>query len=134
MIDRSQKVWLARDRYGIKPLYYTLTDEGTFLFGSEIKSILEYLPERPAVDLAALNEYFSFQNIFSDCTLFSGITLLPPGHYLELDLSNVALNPDLIGRKISKTRYWDFDFGQETDVPINTSLKTNSIRPIDTSC
>ena len=117
--SRNHKVWLARDRYGIKPLYYTLTDEGTFLFGSEIKSILEYLPAGPDVDLAALNEYFSFQNIFSDRTLFSGIKLLPPGHSLELDLSNVDLNPDCIGRKISKTKYWDFDFGQETNVPAN---------------
>ena len=124
--NRNQKVWLARDRYGIKPLYYTLTNEGTFLFGSEIKSILEYLPESPDVDLAALNEYFSFQNIFSDRTLFSGIKLLPPGHYLELDLSNVGnndrgslQNTNLIGQKISKTKYWDFDFGQKTDVPTN---------------
>ena len=117
--SRNQKIWLARDRYGIKPLYYTLTNEGTFLFGSEIKSILEYLPETPDVDLAALNEYFSFQNIFSDRTLFSGIRLLPPGHYLELDLSHVPSNPNLIGRKISKTKYWDFDFGQEMNVPEN---------------
>ncbi len=117
---RNQKIWLARDRYGIKPLYYTLTDKGTFLFGSEIKSILEYLPETPDVDLAALNEYFSFQNIFSDRTLFSGIKLLPPGHCLELDLSHVALNPDAaIGEKISRTKYWDFDFGQEMNVPAN---------------
>ena len=106
--SRNQKVWLARDRYGIKPLYYTLTNEGTFLFGSEIKSILEYLPERPDVDLAALNEYFSFQNIFSDRTLFSGIKLLPPGHCLELDLPR---------GEIAKTKYWDFDFRQETNVP-----------------
>ena len=105
---RNQKIWIARDRYGIKPLYYTLTNEGTFLFGSEIKSILEYLPERPDVDLAALNEYFSFQNIFSDRTLFSGIKLLPPGHCLELDLSR---------GEIAKTKYWDFDFRQETNVP-----------------
>ncbi len=106
--SRNQKVWLARDRYGIKPLYYTLINEDTFLFGSEIKSILEYPPERPNVDLAALNEYFSFQNIFSDRTLFSGIKLLPPGHCLELDLSR---------GEITKTKYWDFDFGQEIDVP-----------------
>ena len=106
--SRNQKVWLARDRYGIKPLYYTLTNEGTFLFGSEIKSILEYLPERPDVDLAALNEYFSFQNIFSDRTLFSGIKLLPPGHCLELDVPR---------GEIAKTKYWDFDFRQETNVP-----------------
>ena len=106
--SRNQKVWLARDRYGIKPLYYTLTNEGTFLFGSEIKSILEYLPEAPDVDLAALNEYFSFQNIFSDRTLFSGIKLLPPGHCLELDL---------LRGEIAQTKYWDFDFKQETNVP-----------------
>ena len=106
--SRNQKVWLARDRYGIKPLYYTLTNEGTFLFGSEIKSILEYLPETPDVDLAALNEYFSFQNIFSDRTLFSGIKLLPPGHCLELDVPR---------GEIAKTKYWDFDFRQETNVP-----------------
>ena len=124
--SRNQKVWLARDRYGIKPLYYTLTNEGTFLFGSEIKSILEYLPERPDVDLAALNEYFSFQNIFSDRTLFSRIKLLPPGHCLELDLSNAGnndrgslQNTNLIGQKISKTKYWDFNFRQETNVPEN---------------
>ena len=122
----NQKVWLARDRFGIKPLYYTLTNEGTFLFGSEIKSILEYLSERPDVDLAALNEYFSFQNIFSDRTLFSRIKLLPPGHCLELDLSNAGnndcgslQNTNLIGQKISKTKYWDFNFGQETNVPEN---------------
>ena len=108
--SRNQKVWLARDRYGIKPLYYTLTNEGTFLFGSEIKSILGYLPETPNVDLAALNEYFSFQNIFTDRTLFSGIKLLPPGHCLELDLSC---------GEIAKTKYWDFDFGQETGVAEN---------------
>ena len=117
--SRNQKIWIARDRYGIKPLYYTLTDEGTFLFGSEIKSILEYLPETPDVDLAALNEYFSFQNIFSDRTLFSGIKLLPPGYYLELDLSDVALNPDSIGGQISETKYWDFGFGGEINIPID---------------
>lgn len=116
--SRNQKVWIARDRYGIKPLYYTLTNEGTFLFGSEIKSILEYLSEAQDIDLAALNEYFSFQNIFSDRTLFSGIKLLPPGHYLELDLSPIALNPNAaIERKISKTKYWDFDFGREINIP-----------------
>jgi len=53
--NRNKKVWLARDRYGIKPLYYTLTDDDTFVFGSEIKSILQYLPETPEIDLAALN-------------------------------------------------------------------------------
>ncbi len=111
--NRNKKVWLARDRYGIKPLYYTLTDDGTFVFGSEIKSILQYLPETPEIDLAALNEYFSFQNIFSDRTFFEGIRLLPAGHSMQIDLSK-GETPT----RVTPTKYWDFDFGQEINAPV----------------
>ncbi|MBN1797184.1 MAG: asparagine synthase (glutamine-hydrolyzing) [Spirochaetales bacterium] len=105
LYDNNKKaLWLARDRYGIKPLYYTQTAEGEFVFGSEIKSILQYLPAPPQVDLAALNEYFSFQNTFSYRTLFEGIRLLEPGHFMEIDLST---------RKIKNTQYWDFNFHEE---------------------
>jgi len=121
--NHKKKIWLARDRYGIKPLYYTLTHDHTFLFASEIKSILQYLPEPPSVDLAALNEYFSFQNIFSDCTLFSRLKLLPAGHYMEINLSNrdrgASLPPPALAQNISTTKYWDFDFGREINAPAN---------------
>jgi asparagine synthase (glutamine-hydrolysing) len=112
--DRKKKIWLARDRYGIKPLYYTVTHDGTLLFGSEIRSILRYLPATPEVDLAALNEYFSFQNIFSDRTLFADIKLLPPGHYIWVDLAH---NSKEVTRCVVPRRYWDFDFSQELDTP-----------------
>jgi asparagine synthase (glutamine-hydrolysing) len=105
--NRRKKVWLARDRYGIKPLYYTITPDGEFIFSSEIKSILEYMGSAPEVDLATLNEYFSFQNIFSDRTFFSGIKLLKPGYYMEIELED---------GNISRSKYWDFDFSHESDL------------------
>ena len=74
----GNRCFLGRDRYGVKPLYW-YHGTGAFVFASEIKAILTH----PAVprDLCypALNEYFSFQNILSDLTLFEGIRLLPPG-------------------------------------------------------
>ncbi|MHC4870704.1 MAG: asparagine synthase (glutamine-hydrolyzing) [Planctomycetota bacterium] len=96
----NNNLFIARDRYGIKPLYYYKTDE-IFVFASEVKSILSYLNDKPRVDLLALNEYFSFQNIFSDRTLFSNIKLLPQGSFIKINLSNNDFN-------ISK--YWDFSF------------------------
>ena len=76
---RRKELFLARDRYGIKPLYYTVQD-GVFLFGSEIKALLSHPDIGVSVSIPALNEYFSFQNIFSHLTLFEGIHLLPAAH------------------------------------------------------
>jgi asparagine synthase (glutamine-hydrolysing) len=101
---RRNVLHLVRDRYGIKPLYYMEAD-GVLLFASELKAILEYLPARPGVDLLALNEYFSFQNIFSDRTLLEGLRLLPAGHTLSVDLASGRLD---------RRRWWDFDFSAET--------------------
>lgn len=98
--DRSnKKLFLARDRYGVKPLYWMFKD-GLFVFGSEVKSILQHPQISAQVDPHALIEYFSFQNIFSNHTLFRDIQLLPPGHTLALDLSKKE-SPVL-------QQYWDF--------------------------
>ena len=105
--NRSGLLHLARDRYGVKPLYY-LKNRGTLLFGSEIKAILAYLDEPPAVDLLALNEYFSFQNTFSDRTLFEGVRLLPPGHVMTIALNNGAA---------TTRQYWDFNFTGDLNLP-----------------
>lgn len=97
----SRRIVLARDRYGVKPLYwYQLGD--LFLFGSEIKAILEHPAVRREVHAPALNEYFTFQNIFSDATLFEGVHLLMPGSLLTLDLEPSA-RPRI-------ATYWDFPF------------------------
>jgi asparagine synthase (glutamine-hydrolysing) len=71
-----QELFLARDRFGVKPLYYTLQGS-SLLFGSEVKAILAHPTYRTAMDKEALLEYFTFQNIFTDKTLFQGVRLLP---------------------------------------------------------
>src|SRR6056297_2032 len=102
--DKMQKkVTLARDRYGIKPLYY-YDDGKKLLFGSEIKSILQHPDYKPEVSSRALNEYFTFQNIFSDLTLFRGIKLLPAANILEFQLDK--------GLHFQE-QYWDFNFREE---------------------
>ncbi|MDH7500555.1 MAG: asparagine synthase (glutamine-hydrolyzing) [candidate division NC10 bacterium] len=102
--DRSrQELFLARDRYGMKPLYYTLQGHA-FLFGSEIKAILAHPAYQVTMDLEALLEYFTFQNFFTDKTLFAGVKLLPAGSFLR-----VALGAQEISRP---QRYWDYDFAE----------------------
>ena len=104
---KERKLLLARDRYGIKPLYYML--QGNVLsFGSEQKAILADKRIQRSVDKKALLEYFTFQNIFTDRTLLDDIKLLPAGCYLEIDLNQQ--DP-----KLRKTRYWDYDFREPTE-------------------
>lgn len=101
--DKQQRqLFLARDRYGIKPLYYTFQGS-TFLFGSEQKAILAHPSTRKEIDLEALLEYFTFQNIFTDKTLLKGIKLLPAGCYGIVKPGQEA---------ITVTRYWDFNFAE----------------------
>ena len=100
-----QELFLARDRYGIKPLYYT-TLGNTFLFASEQKSIITHPAVKREIDLEALLEYFTFQNIFTDKTFFKRIKILPSGCYTRLPLGflqNAA-------SELSMKRYWDFNF------------------------
>ena len=102
VLDRARRqVVLARDRYGVKPLYYAFR-AASLLFASEIKALLRHprLPA-PSVDQDALLEYFTFQNFLGDRTLFAGFRLLPAGCTLTgLDVPAAA----------SIRRYWDFRF------------------------
>ena len=102
--DRERtEMFLARDRYGIKPLYWTRAGD-TLLFGSEIKSFLAHGAYRPDMDREALLEYFTFQNFLGDRTLFAGVHLLPPGTFMRL-----RAHPDT---PIQPTVYWDFRFSE----------------------
>src|SRR5690606_18740775 len=96
----ERALFLVRDRYGIKPLYYARWN-GAFLFGSEQKAILEHPAARKALDKKALLEYFTFQNIFTDRTLLENVKLLPPA-----SVARITLGGD--SPKIS--RYWDYRF------------------------
>lgn len=103
----KKKFYLCRDRYGIKPVYYHITKDKTFIYGSEIKSILEYKEYKTKIDKEALVEYFTFQNIFTNKTLHKNIQILEAGHYFEIDLSS---------KNSKKVQYWDFDFNNPETV------------------
>ena len=104
---QEQRLLLARDRYGIKPLYYSLTSD-YLLFGSEQKAMLAHPGAPRSIDKAALLEYFTFQNIFTDRTLLENIRLLPAGHYGWFDLR-------LPQAGLQLTQYWDFNFREPTE-------------------
>ena len=104
-----QELFIARDRYGIKPLYYTF-HESAFLFASEQKAILAYPEVQKTVDYEALLEYFTFQNIFTDKTFFKTIKILPAGHWAKLTLGHLTSALEL-------HQYWDFNF-QEPERPV----------------
>lgn len=100
---RHNRLILARDRYGAKPLYYSLKNN-LLCFSSEIKGLLEVDGVEAKLNDPALCEYFTFQNNFGDTTLFDGIKMMPPGHFMILQGSQVLLQ-----------KYWDFDFHEEED-------------------
>jgi asparagine synthase (glutamine-hydrolysing) len=107
---KEKKLLLARDRYGIKPLYYFQNDK-KLVFGSEQKAILEQPSFDRVINKKALLEYFSFQNIFTDQTLLEGIHLLQPGHYATIDLQRSP-------KSLNFTQYWDYHFS-EPDTPVD---------------
>jgi asparagine synthase (glutamine-hydrolysing) len=116
--DRMEKkLFLARDRYGIKPLYYS-TQSGVFLFGSEQKAITSHPDFRKKLNKPALLEYFTFQNIFTDQTLLEDIQLMPAGHYGILDHGSRILN---------RTIYWDYRFRE----PDRTSSREEYVEELD---
>ena len=95
---RRQRLVLARDRVGIRPLFYTWT-EGRLAFGSEVKALFA-LPEVPRrLDAAALASTFSYWSVLPPASVFEGVSVLPPGHRMSVegDLARVQ-------------RYWDWHF------------------------
>jgi asparagine synthase (glutamine-hydrolysing) len=95
---RHRRLLLARDRLGIKPLYYT-ERAGELVFGSEIKAILRHPAVTSALDLQALSDFVSLRYVPAPRTMFAGIKALPPGHLLTCDRGGTVLRP-----------YWSLSF------------------------
>jgi asparagine synthase (glutamine-hydrolysing) len=99
--DRKERtLLLARDRYGIKPLYYARQGQ-SFAFGSEQKVITAQPTFKRELNKKALLEYFTFQNIFTDQTLLEDVHLLPAGHFAKLRVAT---------GQWSQHQYWDYRF------------------------
>ena len=97
---RERSLFAARDRFGIKPFYY-FWDGESFVFASEIKSLLLHPGVRAAVDYDALDDYLDLQYCLGDKTLFAGVKRLEPGHALRLQDGRLRV-----------WRYWDMVFGE----------------------
>jgi asparagine synthase (glutamine-hydrolysing) len=92
---RAKCLFVARDRLGIKPLYYTEGADG-LVFASEVKALLAVSPERPRVNLEMLDAYMSVGYVPTERTLFAGIEKLQPGWCLKADADGIHLR-----------QYWD---------------------------
>ena len=97
----ERRLFLARDRFGVKPLYTADLPDGRFAFGSELKSLLA-MPDLPRrIDPRAVEDYFAYGYVPEDKSILSGVGKLPPAHYLLLEQGGPAPRP---------VRYWDISF------------------------
>jgi asparagine synthase (glutamine-hydrolysing) len=117
--SRRHLLLLARDRFGICPLFWTkqATGDGEWLlFASEIKAILATNMVDPRPDVMGINHVFTFFAQPGPQTCFLGIRALTPGHFLRVDLSRGATT------RVAECSYWRMDFpdrGQETSGPVS---------------
>ena len=103
--NRKQRLFLARDRVGKKPLVYTVSD-GALVFASEIKSLLQD-PSIPAqVDCEALHHYLTYQYVPNPWTMFREMHKLPPAHYLTVEHGTITIKP-----------YWYLSFAKNLQLP-----------------
>ncbi|SCG83985.1 asparagine synthetase [Proteiniborus sp. DW1] len=94
---KKEEMFLARDHFGIKPLYYTQnTKDNSFIFGSEIKSFLKHPSFIKELNKEALRPYLTFQYPVLDETFFKGVYKLKPAHYMMYKKGNIEIK-----------RYWD---------------------------
>jgi asparagine synthase (glutamine-hydrolysing) len=100
--EREQRLFCARDRFGIKPLYYAVVD-GVFMCASEAKALLPFVPS-VETDLEGLRDYLVFQFCLDGKTLFKGIRELLPGHTLTVESGAIRVE-----------RYWEVQYEPDFD-------------------
>lgn len=127
--DKRNSLFCARDRFGIKPFYFT-TANNVFYFASEMKALLPFLDDI-VTDSESLEQYLAFQYTLGPRTLFSGIHELPPGHTLLVKDGRITIS-----------KYWDvnydidFDhsekwFVDQLDTVLNRSVEENLVSDVE---
>ena len=111
---KSKEVFVGRDRFGVKPLYYFNYDN-LLIFSSEIKGILNYL-SKVEINTESIYEYFVFQNLLRNKTFFKNINIFPHGCFSKFNIKN--------SKHLKIKRYWDFCF-------LNESSNSNDLEKID---
>lgn len=106
--DRNkQTLFIARDRLGVKPFYYALLDDGTLLFGSELKSLVAHGGLRRDIDPLAVEEYFALGYVAEPRTIFKQAKKLPPAHTLLIRRGETVREP---------RRFWDVRFSLDAKI------------------
>jgi asparagine synthase (glutamine-hydrolysing) len=106
--DRNQQTFfMGRDRLGVKPMYYALLDDGTLLFGSELKSVLAHGGLRRDIDPLAVEEYFALGYVAEPRTIFKQAKKLPPAHTLVIKRGQPVGEP---------VDYWDVRFTLDSQI------------------
>lgn len=100
--EKEKKLFLARDRIGKKPLYYTVTSDAC-IFASEIKALLKHPGVGRDINISSIDTFLTYQYIPAPLTIFKNIFSLPPGH-------TMMVNQD---KKICISRYWEIDFSKK---------------------
>ena len=100
--QRKRELFIARDRLGVKPLYYVHTPDGSLFFASEIKSLLEAKAVTSRLNYSALPDYLANHGTSGDETLFEAVKRLPPGHWLSWKAGEIKIQ-----------QYWNVTVPQE---------------------
>ncbi|HEY9504086.1 MAG TPA: asparagine synthase (glutamine-hydrolyzing), partial [Pyrinomonadaceae bacterium] len=104
--QRDRKLFIARDRLGVKPLYYVYTDDGSLYFASEIKALLAAKAVSPQLNYNSLSDYLANHAPSGEETLFVGVKRLLPGHTLEWQDGRIDIK-----------KYWDISFSVSESTP-----------------
>ena len=100
---RTKQLFLARDRLGVKPLFYAQIPDGSVIFGSELKALTAHPALRREIDLAAVDDYMAFGFVPDHTCIIRGVKKLPAGHTLLLQQGRALPQP---------VEYWDIDFSR----------------------
>lgn len=103
--EKKKELFLARDKMGIKPLYYTVAGS-QLVFGSEMKAILAHPTVEKSLDLNALNEYLSYEYVPSPKTIIKNVHRLEPGYFMRFNQGSSHL-----------TRYWNVNLAKSEEYP-----------------
>jgi asparagine synthase (glutamine-hydrolysing) len=102
---RRKRLFIARDRFGEKPLYYGVFDR-KLIFASEVKAILEHPAVETSIDFHAMRQYLAFDYVPAPLSIYRGIYKLPAAHSLILENGKISIQP-----------YWDLSFKKQQPVP-----------------
>lgn len=102
---RDESLFIARDRVGKKPLFYSLLPNGNFVFGSELKSLLTHGEISKEIDYSALDAYLTFSYVPEEFCIFKDVNKLQPGHFLIFK-----------DGKIKTRQFWDFKYKEITQI------------------